>query len=276
MFTLNCKGKLITITKPLVMCVINTSPNSFYSNSQQTTISSILAKAEQMLHEGATIIDVGGLSTKPSSQPITLDEELNRTIPAIEAISKTFKNAIISIDTYNAEVAKQAVHAGASIVNDISGGNFDELMFTTVANLNVPYICMHIQGNPQTMQKNPTYDNVTKDVLQFFIDKIQKIQEANIKDIILDIGFGFGKTTEHNMQLLKELNIFSILIKPLLIGVSRKSTIYKTLGITPEEALNGTTVLHTIGLLNGANILRVHDVKEAVECINLLQVYNQQ
>jgi dihydropteroate synthase len=276
MFTLNCKGKLITITKPLVMGVINTSPNSFYSNSQQTTISSILAKAEQMLHEGATIIDVGGLSTKPSSQPITLDEELNRTIPAIEAISKTFKNAIISIDTYNAEVAKQAVHAGASIVNDISGGNFDELMFTTVANLNVPYICMHIQGNPQTMQKNPTYDNVTKDVLQFFIDKIQKIQEANIKDIILDIGFGFGKTTEHNMQLLKELNIFSILIKPLLIGVSRKSTIYKTLGITPEEALNGTTVLHTIGLLNGANILRVHDVKEAVECINLLQVYNQQ
>jgi dihydropteroate synthase len=168
MFTLNCKGKLITITKPLVMGVINTSPNSFYSNSQQTTISSILAKAEQMLHEGATIIDVGGLSTKPSSQPITLDEELNRTIPAIEAISKTFKNAIISIDTYNAEVAKQAVHAGASIVNDISGGNFDELMFTTVANLNVPYICMHIQGNPQTMQKNPTYDNVTKDVLHLF------------------------------------------------------------------------------------------------------------
>ena len=275
MFTLNCKGELLTITKPIVMGIINTSPNSFYTNSQQNSIDSALFKVEQMVQEGAIIIDIGGQSTKPNSLPITVEEELRRTVNVIEAIKKKFSNLIISIDTYNATVASKAVEAGASIVNDISGGTFDKNMMATVANMNVPYVCMHIKGTPQTMQQNPIYDNVTQEVLSFFIDKINQAKQAGIKDVIIDVGFGFGKTIQHNFQLLKELSVFSILEKPILIGVSRKSTIYKTLGITPEQALNGTTALHTICLLNGANILRVHDVKEAIECIKLFEMYSQ-
>ncbi|HMZ45778.1 MAG TPA: dihydropteroate synthase [Chitinophagaceae bacterium] len=275
MFTLNCKGELLTITKPIVMGIINTSPNSFYTNSQQNSIDSALFKVEQMVQEGAIIIDIGGQSTKPNSLPITVEEELRRTVNVIEAIKKKFSNLIISIDTYNATVASKAVEAGASIVNDISGGTFDKNMMATVANMNVPYVCMHIKGTPQTMQQNPIYDNVTQEVLSFFIDKINQAKQAGIKDVIIDVGFGFGKTIQHNFQLLKELSVFSILEKPILIGVSRKSTIYKTLGVTPEQALNGTTALHTICLLNGANILRVHDVKEAIECIKLFEMYSQ-
>ncbi|HNN31092.1 MAG TPA: dihydropteroate synthase [Chitinophagaceae bacterium] len=275
MFTLNCKGELLTITKPIVMGIINTSPNSFYTNSQQNSIDSALFKVEQMVQEGAIIIDIGGQSTKPNSLPITVEEELRRTVNVIEAIKKKFSNLIISIDTYNATVASKAVEAGASIVNDISGGTFDKNMMATVANMNVPYVCMHIKGTPQTMQQNPIYDNVTQEVLSFFIDKINQAKQAGIKDVIIDVGFGFGKTIQHNFQLLKELSVFSIVEKPILIGVSRKSTIYKTLGVTPEQALNGTTALHTISLLNGANILRVHDVKEAVECIKLFEMYSQ-
>lgn len=275
MFTLNCKGELLTITKPIVMGIINTSPNSFYTNSQQNSIDSALFKVEQMVQEGAIIIDIGGQSTKPNSLPITVEEELRRTVNVIEAIKKKFSNLIISIDTYNATVASKAVEAGASIVNDISGGTFDENMMATVANMNAPYVCMHIKGTPQTMQQNPIYDNVTQEVLSFFIDKINQAKQAGIKDVIIDVGFGFGKTIQHNFQLLKELSVFSIVEKPILIGVSRKSTIYKTLGITPEQALNGTTALHTISLLNGANILRVHDVKEAIECIKLFEMYSQ-
>lgn len=275
MFTLNCKGELLTITKPIVMGIINTSPNSFYTNSQQNSIDSALFKVEQMVQEGAIIIDIGGQSTKPNSLPITVEEELRRTVNVIEAIKKKFSNLIISIDTYNATVASKAVEAGASIVNDISGGTFDKNMMATVANMNVPYVCMHIKGTPQTMQQNPIYDNVTQEVLSFFIDKINQAKQAGIKDVIIDVGFAFGKTIQHNFQLLKELSVFSIVEKPILIGVSRKSTIYKTLGVTPEQALNGTTALHTISLLNGANILRVHDVKEAVECIKLFEMYSQ-
>lgn len=275
MFTLNCKGELLTITKPIVMGIINTSPNSFYTNSQQNSIDSALFKVEQMVQEGAIIIDIGGQSTKPNSLPITVEEELRRTVNVIEAIKKKFSNLIISIDTYNATVASKAVEAGASIVNDISGGTFDKNMMATVANMNVPYVCMHIKGTPQTMQQNPIYDNVTQEVLSFFIDKINQAKQAGIKDVIIDVGFAFGKTIQHNFQLLKELSVFSILEKPILIGVSRKSTIYKTLGVTPEQALNGTTALHTICLLNGANILRVHDVKEAIECIKLFEMYSQ-
>jgi len=275
MFTLNCKGELLTITKPIVMGIINTSPNSFYTNSQQNSIDSALFKVEQMVQEGAIIIDIGGQSTKPNSLPITVEEELRRTVNVIEAIKKKFSNLIISIDTYNATVASKAVEAGASIVNDISGGTFDKNMMATVANMNVPYVCMHIKGTPQTMQQNPIYDNVTQEVLSFFIDKINQAKQAGIKDVIIDVGFAFGKTIQHNFQLLKELSVFSILEKPILIGVSRKSTIYKTLGVTPEQALNGTTALHTISLLNGANILRVHDVKEAIECIKLFEMYSQ-
>lgn len=273
MFTLNCKGKLLLINKPIVMGVINVTPDSFYNNSRQNTIEKAVQKAEQMLQEGATILDIGGQSTQPNSKPITIQEEINRTIPVIENILKKNPEAIISIDTYNAEVANIAVQNGASIINDISAGDMDKNMLSTVAALKVPFIAMHIQGTPQTMQQNPQYENVTNDILNYFIKKIEQCRLAGINDVIIDVGFCFGKTIQHNMQLLKELHVFTMLHKAILLGVSRKSTIYKTLGITPEEALNGTTVLNTIGLLNGATILRVHDVKEAMECIQLLAVY---
>lgn len=274
MFTLNCKGKLLTITKPIVMGIINTTPDSFYIGSQQSTNNAVLAKATQMLQEGATILDIGGQTTKPGSQEVDVEEELKRVIPAIEQLIKAFPNAIISIDTYHAKVAQHAVEAGACIVNDVSGGIMDVTMIATVAQLKVPYICMHMKGTPQNMQQNPTYENVTKEVLEFFIERIETCRLAGINDVIVDPGFGFGKTIAHNFQLLKELSVFKMLQKPILLGVSRKSTIYKTLGITANEALNGTTVLNTIGIQNGANILRVHDVKEAMECMKLMDAMN--
>lgn len=270
MFTLNCKGKLLTITKPIVMGIINTTPDSFYTQSQQASIDAVLAKATQMLQEGATILDIGGQTTKPGSQEVGIEEELNRVIPAIDQLTKAFPDAIISIDTYHSKVAQYAVEAGARIVNDVSGGMMDVTMLATVAQLRVPYICMHMKGIPQNMQQNPTYENVTKEVLEFFIERIETCRLAGINDVIVDPGFGFGKTIAHNFQLLKELAVFKMLQKPILLGVSRKSTIYKTLGITANEALNGTTVLNTIGIQNGANILRVHDVKEAMECVKLM------
>ncbi len=274
MFTLNCKGKLLTISKPIVMGIINTTPDSFYTASQQSTNNAVLAKATQMLQEGATILDIGGQTTKPGSQEVGVEEELNRVIPAIEQLIKAFPDAIISIDTYHAKVAQYAVEAGARIVNDVSGGMMDVTMLATVAQLKVPYICMHMKGTPQNMQQNPTYENVTKEVLEFFIERIETCRSAGIKDVIVDPGFGFGKAIAHNFQLLKELAVFKMLQKPILLGVSRKSTIHKTLGITANEALNGTTVLNTIGLQNGANILRVHDVKEAMECVKLIEAMN--
>lgn len=274
MFTLNCKGKLLTITKPIVMGIINTTPDSFYSNSQQANIDAVLTKAHQMLQEGATILDIGGQTTKPGSTTIGAIEEAKRVVPAIEALQLQFPGTIISIDTYHAQVAKAAVQAGASIVNDVSGGLLDPEMLTTVASLHVPYVCMHMQGTPQNMQQNPTYNNVTQEVLEFFIERIETCRLAGINDVIVDPGFGFGKTIAHNFQLLNELSVFKILQNPILLGVSRKSTIYKTLNTTPNEALNGTTVLNTIGLQNGATILRVHDVKEAKECIELVHCLN--
>ncbi len=272
-FTLNCNGKLITINHPIVMGIINTTPDSFYADSRKNTVEASLMQAEKMLQQGAAIIDIGGQSTKPNSLKIDTVEELQRVIPSIEAVKKRFPDCIISIDTFNATVAAEAIQAGASIVNDVSGGLMDVGMISTVAQFNVPYICMHMKGTPQNMQQNPLYENVTKEVLDYFIERTNTCSQAGIQDMIIDIGFGFGKTIAHNFQLLRELSVFKILQKPILIGVSRKSTIYKTLGITTEEALNGTTVLHTIGLMNGANILRVHDVKEAVECVQLFKAY---
>lgn len=272
-FTLNCNGKLITIQHPIVMGIINTTPDSFYADSRKNTVEASLMQAEKMLQEGAAIIDIGGQSTKPNSVAVDTTEELQRVIPSIEAIKKRYADCIISIDTYHASVAAEAIQAGASIVNDVSGGLMDATMISTVAQFNVPYICMHMKGTPQNMQQNPQYENVSKEVLDFFIERTNTCSQAGIQDMIIDIGFGFGKTVAHNFQLLRELSVFKMLHKPILIGVSRKSTIYKTLGITAEEALNGTTVLHTIGLLNGANILRVHDVKEAVECVRLFDAY---
>ncbi len=271
MFTLNSKGRLLVIDKPVVMGIINITTDSFYSGSRKTALDEILKLSEKMLIEGATVLDVGGQSTRPGSDDIGLEEELLRVVPAIEGIKRQFPESIISIDTYKARVAAVAIEAGADIVNDISSGSLDSSMVATVAALNVPYIAMHMKGTPKTMNQLAQYDNVTLEVLDFFIKKIDECRKAGIKDVIVDAGFGFAKTIEQNFTLLKNLSIFKILEKPVLAGLSRKATIYKTLGVTPEEALNGTTVLNTIALQNGANILRVHDVKEAMEAIKLME-----
>lgn len=273
MFTLNCNGRLLVINKPMVMGILNITPDSFYKASRLQTEDEVLQQALKMLSDGATILDIGGQSTRPGSSRLSATEEAERALPIIESIHKNFPDAFISIDTYHASVAVQAVAAGASIVNDISGGTMDENMLVTVGKLNVPYICMHIKGKPETMQQNPVYENVTREVLDFFIHQTEQCRLKIINDVIIDPGFGFGKTISHNFKLLKELSVFKMLEKPILAGLSRKATIYKTLKITAEEALNGTTVLNTIALLNGANILRVHDVKEAMETIELFKAY---
>ncbi|HEY6505899.1 MAG TPA: dihydropteroate synthase [Chitinophagaceae bacterium] len=270
MFTLNCKGRLLVVDKPLVMGIINATPDSFFSKSRYTGADAIVQQAEQMLNDGAAILDIGGQSTRPGSEKVSAGEELKRVIGGIEKIHRGFPDAVISIDTYYSLVAKEAVDAGASIVNDISAGSMDELMIPLVASLQVPYILMHMKGTPQTMQQSPSYENVTKEVLDFCIYKIAELRKTGISDIIIDPGFGFGKTIEHNFELLRHLSVFKMLDCPLLLGISRKSTIYTTLGVTANEALNGTTVLNTIGLMNGAGIIRVHDVKEAREAVQLV------
>ncbi len=275
MFTLNCKGRLLVVDKPLVMGIINTTPDSFFSGSRQESVDAVLAKAEIMIQEGATILDVGGQSTRPGSYKLTEEEELKRVIEPIVAINKNFPEIFVSIDTYYSTVATMAVAAGASIVNDISAGSIDTKMISSVAALHVPYVLMHMQGTPQTMQQQPVYENVTREVLDFLIMKVNDLHKSGITDIIVDPGFGFGKSIAHNFELLRNLPVFKMLNCPLLLGISRKSTIYKTVGTTAEKSLNGTTVLHTIGLLNGASILRVHDVREAVETIKLVAAYNQ-
>ncbi len=274
MFTLNCRGRLLAVDKPVVMGIINATPDSFYKQSRFEGVDAMLLQADQMLKDGATILDIGGQSTRPGSALLSAAEELQRVIPAIEAISQHFPESFISVDTFYAKVANEGIAAGAHMINDISAGTIDSELIPAVAALKVPYVLMHMQGTPQTMQQNPTYKNVTTEVLDFFIQKKQALQSAGITDIIIDPGFGFGKTTEHNFSLLKNLPVFAMLHCPLLLGVSRKSMINKTLGITAEQALNGTTVLNTIGLLNGASILRVHDVKEAAEAIRLFHSYS--
>lgn len=275
MFSLNCKGKLLVIDKPLVMGIINTTPDSFYEASRLQTNESVLAQAAKMLQEGADIIDVGGQSTRPGSERISVNEELQRVLPTIEIILKNFPDTIISVDTYQSKVALELINAGASIINDVSAGTLDSNMIPTVAKLQVPYVCMHMKGTPENMQEHANYENVTREVLDFFIQKTDECRKAGINDVIIDPGFGFGKTISHNFTLLKELLAFKMLEKPIMAGLSRKSTIYKTLGITAEEALNGSTVLHTLALQNGANILRVHDVKEAKEVISLWERYEK-
>lgn len=271
MLTLNCKGRLLTSDTAMVMGIINATPDSFYGGSRHTDTDAILARAEKMLGEGADIIDIGGQSTRPGSVTVDADEELKRVMGGIEALQKHFPAAFISIDTFYSRVAREAVAAGACIVNDISAGSIDNDLIATVASLQVPYVLMHMKGKPGTMHTDPQYDNVTKEVLDFFIHEIIRIRHAGIKDIIVDPGFGFGKTIQHNFELLRNFSVFKILDSPLLAGISRKSTIYKTLHITPEEALNGTTVLNTVALVNGASILRVHDVKEAREAVRLVR-----
>lgn len=270
MFTLNCKGRLLVVDKPLVMGIINTTPDSFYEGSRFTGADGILQQAERMLRDGAAILDIGGQSTRPGSERIAADEELKRVIGAVESLHFNFPEAIISIDTYWSVVAREAVAAGASIINDISAGTVDADMLSVAATSKTPYVAMHMPGSPDTMHRKPAYENLTRELLDFFIKKIDAFKKAGIQDIIVDPGFGFGKTVAENFELLQQLSLLKILQHPILLGVSRKSTIYKTLGITAEEALNGTTVLHTIGLQNGANILRVHDAKEAAEVVKLL------
>ncbi len=274
MFTLNCKGRLLAFDRPLIMGIINTTPDSFYQGSRHAETDEVLRTAEQMIKSGAAILDIGGQSTRPGSRWLGAEEELSRVLPSIEAISRRFPEIVISIDTFHALVARRAVEAGASIVNDISAGSMDEALIKTVAELQVPYVLMHMQGTPGDMQQAPQYGNVVTEVFDFLAQKIVELREAGVHDILIDPGFGFGKTIDHNFQLLRKLEVFASMGMPLLAGLSRKSTIYKTLGITAEEAVNGTTVLNTIALQKGAAVLRVHDVKEARECVLLLERYN--
>lgn len=269
MFTLNCKGRLLVLDKPVVMGIINITPDSFYSGSRYQDIDAILAEAERMLKQGATLLDIGGQSTRPGSTKLDAGEELQRVLDPLAAVHRNFPEAFISIDTYYSKVADEAVKAGACVINDISAGAIDPFIVDVAVNQRVPYVLMHMQGNPQTMQERPVYEDVTKEVLDFLINKKTALHRQGITDIIVDPGFGFGKNSKQNFELLRNLSAFTMLESPLLLGISRKSTIYKTLGIEPGEALNGTTVLHTIGLMKGASILRAHDVKEAREAIDL-------
>jgi dihydropteroate synthase len=273
MCTINFKGKIMDLSTPVVMGIINITPDSFYKGYLDHSHEDIIGLARNMIVQGASILDIGGQSTRPGSERITIKEELSRVIPVIESLYHHFPETILSVDTYYNEVAALSVKAGASMVNDISAGNLDENMISTVGHLNVPYVAMHIQGTPETMQQNPQYSNVVKEVIEYFILKKQACTEAGIKDLIIDPGFGFGKTNEHNYMLLRELSALNILDCPILAGVSRKGMIYKTIGVSASEALNGTTVANTMALMNGAKILRVHDVKEAVEAITIFNAY---
>ncbi len=267
-------GRLLDLVAPVVMGILNATPNSFFNKGKDSDLAALLKNAGQMLAEGATILDVGGASTKPGEPIISAAAELERVIPAIEAIVKHFPEAWISVDTYNAPVAKAAVEAGAAIINDVSGARFDTEMLATVARLKVPYIAMHMQGTPETMQRNPNYNNAVTDVRDYLRTLCDQCVSAGIDDIIIDPGFGFGKTLAHNFELLREMHTFRILGRPVLAGISRKSIICKSLKVNPENALNGTTALHMVALQQGANILRVHDVKEAMQVIELFKWVN--
>ena len=275
MFSLNCNGRILSLEKPVVMGIINITPDSFYCGIRYESQDVILNRAAQMINEGATILDIGGQSTRPGSTRLRDEEELERVLEPISSIRKEFPEIFISIDTFYSLVAKEAVRAGADIVNDISAGSLDEQLIETVAALKVPYVLMHMKGNPQNMQQQTHYENVTENVYSFLKQKKVELLDAGIKDLIVDPGFGFGKNISQNFELLKNLSIFKDLESPILLGISRKSFIYKTLGISAADALNGTTVLNTIGLSNGASILRVHDVRAAREAIQLVNTYMQ-
>lgn len=275
MFSINCKGKLLSLQQPTVMGILNITSDSFYKGYLNETEQTIHKKIHQYVMEGAGIIDVGGQSTRAGSARLSAEEEIDRVIPYIRFIATTYPDVFISIDTYSSRVAKEAIQAGAHIVNDISAGLLDAEMIPAIAQLHVPYICMHMQGVPETMQQNPVYTDIMVELTRFFAERVQVCRNAGITDIIIDPGFGFGKTIAHNFSILKNLAAFKILGCPVLIGLSRKSSIYKTLGVSADESLNGTTVLHTIALLQAVQIIRVHDVKEAKEAILLTEVYKK-
>ncbi|MBU2920010.1 dihydropteroate synthase [Winogradskyella psychrotolerans] len=269
---INCKGKLIDLSTPKVMGILNVTPDSFFDGGRYNNKTAILNQVETMLSHGATFIDIGGYSSRPNADDVSETEELNRVIPIIELILKDFPETLISVDTFRSHVAKKSIEAGAALINDISAGKLDNNMLTTVGKLAVPYIMMHMRGTPRTMQQHTQYNDLTKEIISYFADRIAEAHKAKINDLIIDPGFGFAKTTEQNFELLNTLELLQLIDQPILAGVSRKSMIYKTLNSTSENALNGTTALHMVALQKGAKILRVHDVKEASECITL---YNQ-
>ncbi|GEP50836.1 dihydropteroate synthase [Flavobacterium noncentrifugens] len=273
--TINCNGRLIDLETPKVMGILNVTPNSFFDGGKYADESEILNRVEKMLAEGADFIDIGAYSSKPSAEFVSEKEEIERILPVVQLIVKHFPEAIISIDTFRSEVAKICIENGAAIINDISAGNLDDKMIETVANLKVPYIMMHMRGTPKTMQSLINYDDIIKEMLFYFSEKIAIARSFGINDMIVDPGFGFAKTLEQNFEVMQKAQLFQLLDLPILIGISRKSMIYKTLGTSAREALNGTTVLNTIALTKGAKILRVHDVKEAVESVKLFRLmYN--
>ncbi len=269
--TLNCRGRVLVLDGPVVMGILNLTPDSFYDGGQLPDADTLLARAHKMISEGATILDVGGASSRPGASAVSVDEEQARVLPAIALIKKYFPDTFISIDTVHATVAEAAAQAGADIINDISAGTADERMLATAARMQMPFIMMHMQGTPQTMAKDPQFENVTEEVINFFIERVQAARSAGINDIIIDPGFGFGKTVDHNYMLMESLTRFQIFDLLVMVGISRKSMINKVLGTTPAEALNGTTILNTLALQKGAAILRVHDVKEALEAIHIVK-----
>ncbi|NDV16260.1 dihydropteroate synthase [Muricauda sp. TY007] len=273
--TINCKGELVDLKTPKVMGILNLTPDSFFDGGKYKDEASILGQVEYMLNHDATFIDMGAYSSRPGAEHVPEDEELKRMIPVIDLILKKFPDTLISVDTFRSKVAEKSIEHGAAIINDIAAGNLDDEMFGTIAKYQVPYIMMHMKGTPQSMQKEATYDDLIKDLRIYFSEKIQETTSKKINDIILDPGFGFAKTTEQNYTLLNHLDMFQTFGLPILIGLSRKSMIYKVLKSSPQEALNGTTALHTIALLRGANIIRAHDVKEASECIKLVEALKE-
>ncbi|WP_317191774.1 dihydropteroate synthase [Fulvivirga marina] len=273
--TLNIGGNIVSLQTPLVMGILNTTPDSFFDGGRYTHEKAVLERARSMVDEGVDIIDIGGYSSRPGAENISTEDELKRVIPHIKNIRKELPDVYLSIDTFRATIAEKSIEAGADIINDISGGDLDKRMYDVVTDAQVPYILMHMRGTPQTMKQKTSYDNILIEILNFFEKKVSELHSRGVKDIVVDPGFGFAKTMDQNYALLKNLNYFKVLGLPLLAGVSRKSFIYKKLGIPPSEALNGTTVLNTIALLNGVQILRVHDVKEAVETVKLFNLtYN--
>jgi dihydropteroate synthase len=272
--TINAGGKLIDLSSPKVMGIINITPDSFYSESRKTSIADVLNQAGRMLSDGAAFLDIGAYSSRPGASHISVQEEVDRLLPAIEAIAGNYPDAVISIDTFRHEVAEASIKGGGHIINDISGGNLDADMFATVARLQVPYILMHMKGNPQTMQKLADYTDVFAEVFDYFVTKMYQLKQLGVHDIVLDPGFGFAKKPTHSYALMERLQEFERLQLPVLVGISRKKMIYGLLGNNAEEALNGTTALNTIALMKGANILRVHDVKEAAEAIKIFEAIN--
>lgn len=272
MKTININGQLLDFSTPRVMGIVNVTPDSFFSGSRTEAANEIIKRCGQILREGGTMIDVGAQSTSPASRFLDAKEEAGRLMPALKLIRDEFPDTILSVDTFYADVAKEAVEKyGVNIINDISGGQIDEQMFPVVAQLNVPYILMHMRGTPQTMQQFTHYDNFIQDILYYFSERKAKLNQLGVNDVIIDPGFGFSKTISQNYELMAYLKYFHIFEEPIMVGISRKSMIYKLLGTTPEESLNGTSVLNAVALLSGADILRVHDVKEAVECVKIIE-----